>query len=275
MGCRDFRPRRGTPAARSLGAGGVAALAGRARPSPDRIGVLRAQLRDRRSGRVVFVSHCLLNQNTRYLGGAYRPGAVRDVIEPYLQDGTGICQLPCPEQLAWGGVLKRRLLALYARPWLRPLLRPLVPALTAYTALRYRLLARQVSGQIADHQRSGYEVVGVVGVDPSPSCGVRTTLDLGVALDALATCPLSRLDREFMNDTVLAGSSRPGRGLFVTALGDALARRGRQVPLLVHDLRSEAPGSRAPLGVVQAGVAGRPAGPRARPARGPGPPARQ
>ena len=140
----------------------------------------------------------------------------------------------------------------------------LLPALTAYTALRYRLLARQVTGQIADHQRSGYEVVGVVGVDPSPSCGVTATLDLGVALDALASCPLSRLDRGFMNDTVVAGSARPGRGLFVSALSDALARRGRQVPLLVHDLRSEAPGSPKPPEVVEAGVAGRPAGPPAR-----------
>jgi predicted secreted protein len=253
----------------------VAALASRSRPSPGRVGLLRAQLRDQRGGRVVFVSHCLLNQNTRYLGGAYRPGAVREVIEPYLGDGTGISQLPCPEQLAWGGVLKRRLLGLYARPWLRRFLRPLVPALTAYTALRYRLLARQVTGQIADHQRSGYEVVGVVGVDPSPSCGVTATLDLPAALDALVTCPLSRLDRSFMNVTVVAGSVRPGHGLFVGALGDALARRGRQVPLLVHDLRSEAPGSPKPPEVVEAGVAGRPAGPPARPAWGPGPPARQ
>jgi predicted secreted protein len=60
------------------------------------------RLQDERSGRVVYVSHCLLNENTRYLGGAFRPGAVDEVVETYLRDGTGICQLPCPEQLAWG-----------------------------------------------------------------------------------------------------------------------------------------------------------------------------
>jgi predicted secreted protein len=49
----------------------------------------------------VFVSHCLLNENTRYLGGAFRPGAVGEVVDTYLRAGTGICQLPCPEQLAW------------------------------------------------------------------------------------------------------------------------------------------------------------------------------
>ena len=40
------------------------------------------RLADERSGRVVFLSHCLLNQNTRYLGGAFRPGAVDEVVEP-------------------------------------------------------------------------------------------------------------------------------------------------------------------------------------------------
>ena len=136
-----------------------------------------------------------------------------------------------------------------------------MPALTGYTALRYRLLARQVARQVADHQRSGYEVVGVVGVDPSPSCGVTATLDLPTAIDALVTCPLRRLDRGFMNDTVVGGSVRAGRGLFVRALDDALARRGRAVPLLVHDLRSEAPGSPGSPGAVEAGVAGRPPAP--------------
>ena len=115
-----------------------------------RVRRLRSKLRDERSGRVAFVSHCLLNQNTRYLGGAFRPGAVREVVDPYLRDGIGICQMPCPEQLAWGGVLKRRLLLLYGRPWLGPVIRPLSPVLITFTALRYRLLARRVAAQLAD-----------------------------------------------------------------------------------------------------------------------------
>jgi hypothetical protein len=162
-----------------------------------------------------------------------------------------------PEQLAWGGVLKRHLLHLYGRPWLGPVIRPLLPALTAYTALRYRLLARRMAAQIADYQRSGFEVAGVVGVDASPTCGVTATLDLDASLEAILGCPLNRLDRSFMNDTVVGGSVRAGQGLFIETLGDALARRGRQVPLLRHDLRSEAPGSLLPPGPVPAGLAGR------------------
>ena len=99
-------------------------------------------------------------------------------------------------------------------------------------------------------------MVGVVGVDASPTCGVTATLDLDASLDAILSCPLNRLDRSFMNDTVVGGSVRAGQGLFIETLGDALARRGRQVPLLRHDLRSEAPGSPLPPGPVPAGLAG-------------------
>jgi hypothetical protein len=69
-----------------------------------------------------------------------------------------------------------------------------------------------VAGQIADYQRSGFEVAGVVGVDASPTCGVATTLDLGASLDAILGCPLTRLDRRFMNDTVVGGAARAGKG---------------------------------------------------------------
>lgn len=221
-----------------------------------RIDRLRSSLHDDRSGRVVFVSHCLLNQNTRYLGGAFRPGAVDEVVNSYLRAGTGICQMPCPEQLVWGGVLKRRLLFLYGRPWLSPVVHLIRPALSAYTVVRYRLLARRVASQLVDYQRSGFDVVGVVGVDASPTCGVMTTLDLDRSLAAVVACPLARLDRRFMNDAVLNGSARPGRGLFIAALSGSLAHRDSHVPLLTHDLRSEIPGSSFAAGPRPAGAAG-------------------
>lgn len=67
--------------------------------------LLLDQLRDERSRRVVLVSHCLLNQNTRYAGGATRSGAVSELADELIGAGYGIHQLPCPERLAWGGVL--------------------------------------------------------------------------------------------------------------------------------------------------------------------------
>lgn len=74
---------------------------------PSKLELLRHVLRDERSGRVVFMSHCLLNQNVRYLGGATRSRACEEAVAGWLRTGVGVVQLPCPEQYAWGGVCKR------------------------------------------------------------------------------------------------------------------------------------------------------------------------
>jgi hypothetical protein len=76
----------------------------------------------------------LLNENTRYLGGARRAGSVPELVRPLLDQGIGIVQLPCPEQRAWGGVLKRRLLLFYGEGRLRYRLRgALLPIMLWYT----------------------------------------------------------------------------------------------------------------------------------------------
>lgn len=191
----------------------------------------------------MYISHCLLNENTRYLGGAFRSGAVREVIEPYLDDGTGICQMPCPEQQVWGGVLKRLTLPVYgigSRPVYR-LRRVLVALFEAYTRLRYHWLARTIARQIADYHRSGFEVVAIVGVGASPSCGVHSTLDLAASVDAMARCPVATIERDTVNRAVVRDCTIEGQGLFIEALGSELRRRGRSVPFVEHDLRSEMP----------------------------------
>ena len=68
--------------------------------TPDSAGLLLDQLHDERSRRVVLVSHCLLNENTRYAGGATRPGAVVEIVDELMAAGYGIHQLPCPERVA-------------------------------------------------------------------------------------------------------------------------------------------------------------------------------
>jgi predicted secreted protein len=131
---------------------------------------LSERLDDARGRQVAFVSHCLLNENTRYLGGAFRPGGVAEVIDELVSRGVGICQMPCPEQQAWGGVLKRRMLRAYGARGtvLYHFRRLLLRLFMLYTRLEYWRLARQVVSQIADYERSGFEVIGIVGVGASP-----------------------------------------------------------------------------------------------------------
>lgn len=190
---------------------------------------------------MVLLSHCLLNENVRYLGGAGRSGGVQEVVDDWLGRGVGIYQLPCPEQRAWGGVLKRRMLAAFgsAGTVRAPVTRLLLAPFVRYTRHVYARLARSVARDVADYRRSGIEVVGVVGIASSPSCGVHTTLDLPAAVDALTRCPLARLDRRTVNEDVVAAHSRPREGMFTFALRQQLEEVGVPVPFYEHDLLQE------------------------------------
>jgi predicted secreted protein len=207
-------------------------------PLRTRLDLLRDRLQDQRSGKVLVLSHCLLNQNVRYLGGAFHPGMVDEAVDQARRHGYGLYQLPCPEQRAWGGVLKRHLLPAYgAEGTLRYRLRRLLLWLfIRYTNLRYRLLARRVARDVADYRRSGFVVAGIVGVAGSPSCGVRRTLELSGAVEAMAACPLAALDREAFNREVIAANVVAGEGLFVRQLRRALQRKGIQLPFQEHQL---------------------------------------
>ena len=207
----------------------------------DRAEQLRERLSDPRGRRVVFLSHCLLNQNVRYLGGAGRPGGVTEIVDGYLGRGIGICQLPCPEQRAWGGVLKRRMLVAYgsAGTLRAPVARLLLRPFTWYTRRVYARLARAVTRDILDYHRCGVEVTGLVGIGGSPSCGVATTLDLHAAVNALTRCPAARLDRRILNEDIIAPNVHPGEGLFIHALRQQLARAGAHVPMDEHELLAE------------------------------------
>ncbi len=66
--------------------------------------------------------------------------------------------------------------------------------------------------------RSGVAVIGIVGVDGPPSCGVATTLDFRCGLEALAREPLATADRRRVNEAI-AGCVVAGPGLCL-AVGD-------------------------------------------------------
>lgn len=201
------------------------------------------QLRDSRSRRVIFLAHCLLNENTRYLGGAHRGGAVCEILQPCLEQGVGIVQLPCPEQHAWGGVLKRRLLVLYgSKGTLRYRLgNILLPLMLWYTRHIYRRLARDAANQIHDYQKSGVAVLGIVGVDASPSCGVRKTLSVHLAVERIGHLESGIAQAEDMN-LIIRTAATEGQGLFIELLRQELEKRGVSVPLIAHDLIDELDG---------------------------------
>jgi len=204
------------------------------------------RIHDARSRRVLFVSHCILDENVRYLGGAFREGCIAEIVNRCIERGIGIVQLPCPEQRAWGGVRKPLFLAAIGNRALRlESVRALaVPLFLRYTKRIYERLAREVARDIEDYVRSGIVVVGIVGIDGSPSCGVRTTIDVRRSLPMLAELDAARIDASDVNAIVRA-CVKDGSGLFADALRGALAKKGLEVPFLAHDLIGESRGERS------------------------------
>ncbi|CAN5924689.1 hypothetical protein BH11MYX4_BH11MYX4_65490 [soil metagenome] len=204
--------------------------------------LLAERLRDQRSKKVVFLSHCLLNENTRYLGGACRRCCVREIIESCMDHGIGMVQMPCPEQAVWGGVLKRRMLRLYGlkrrSPLAHRLSSALVPLGLRYVRRRYRTMARAVATQVEDYVASGFTVLGIVGIDGSPTCGVHKTIDIDASVDEMSRVDPASLSVDEQNDMVRRHAI-PGRGLFIEALERELRARRLRVPLLAHDLLGE------------------------------------
>lgn len=206
--------------------------------------VLSERLKDERGKRVVFVSYCLLNENTRYLGGAFHSGAVPEIVE-LQRRGVGIHQMRCPERQAWGGTLKRLMIPAYGSKGTRlyRLRTPLLKLFVWYTRLVYWRLARVVVSDIEDYERSGVSVVAIVGVGASPSCGVTTTLDLRRSFEVIASCPLTELDRETINRTAIADCRIAGEGLFLRTLKRQLARKKASIPFAEYDLVAEMHGT--------------------------------
>lgn len=121
---------------------------------------------DNRSRRVIFVSNCWLNLNMRFPGGASMPGADVPLIKMLLDYGVGIVQMPCPEHKCFG--LEKYEFGNSDADEVRKC---------------YRLQAREVVKQIIDFKEAGYSIVGVMGMNPSPSCGVEVSKGKGLLLN--------------------------------------------------------------------------------------------
>ena len=166
---------------------------------------------DKRSKRVVFVAHCLLNQNAKIDRCALYSGAVRELVEYLVESGAGIVQLPCPELACLG--LDREADARAAAT---------VESEDTRVAFRMRSrpavclchhLVEDVAYQVQEYQRNGFEVTGVIGINGSPTCGVETNW---------------YEDRE-----------APGPGVFIAALQERLLRDG--VPVAIRGVKASNP----------------------------------
>ena len=152
---------------------------------------------DARSKKVVIVAHCLLNQCAISDGTADFASQFQEVIEMLMKHRVGIIQLPCPELLCLG--LEREDSNGATRPLLdeNSRIRELMVSEASVSVLRQK--AEEIAMQVMEYRKHGFEVLGLIGVDRSPSCGVETTSK--------------------------GGREERGRGVFVEILKDLFSER--------------------------------------------------
>ena len=128
---------------------------------------------DSRKKKVIFIAHCIQNQNSISDGTAEYPGSIEDILEILIKEGVGIVQMPCPELICLGldrGNIHGSRSAVVEE---NTRIRNMMIAEPAKTKIRE--LARQIVFQIREYQRFNFNVLGIVGINRSPSCGVDTT----------------------------------------------------------------------------------------------------
>ena len=195
---------------------------------------------DKRSGKVVFVSNCILNINTKFPGYADAEGAFTEFIIPILEAGIGIFQMPCVEAICWGGVGRNRieneLQTMYKDGMALENLDSEWIVKFPDEATRWAIFT---ADQIEDHIRNNYQVLGIVHVANSPSCGLdyvdtfpKCHYDMwnnGIELDKL---DYADLVGEEGRPTVeqMKAMGKTGIGSFCGPLREELNRRGISLP---------------------------------------------
>jgi predicted secreted protein len=119
---------------------------------------------DHRSGRLVAVIECILNQNARDLGAATYPALNTAFLGLCLQYDIGILQIPCPEMRFMG--LRRE----------RPPGKTIREVMDTPAGRQCcRVLSQNLVNTIREYQKSGYRVLAILGGNPeSPGCAVHS-----------------------------------------------------------------------------------------------------
>jgi len=118
------------------------------------------KVKDARSEKILFITHCCLNQNAKVRGIAKYPGAITPLVEFLLKEGIGMYQMTCPENtyvgnMRWGSVKDQ-----YNNPMFRR---------------HCRKIAEEVVDQVENYIQCGNKVLGFIMMDGSPVCGLNRT----------------------------------------------------------------------------------------------------
>ncbi len=164
-------------------------------------------VQDRRSGKIMFVSHCVLNQNAKVRGIANYPAAIRPLVDLLLDAEVSIYQMPCPEMTYQGAMRWGQTRDQYNSPMFRR---------------HCARLAETLFDQIQDYIRCGYQVLGFILIDGSPACGLKKTAQPANDDDMWGGMVWYLPKQKFAE----------GEGVFCQVLKAEAQQRGVQIPFL-------------------------------------------
>ncbi len=153
---------------------------------------------DKRSGKIVVTSHCILNVHSLEDNLAIYPGLEEEVVRLLLDKGVGIYQIPCPE-MELSSIFRKALpKEAYDHPKIRK---------------AYRLLAENITRALKSFAKKGYEIRAIIGAEGSPTCGIGLVGRWKKNIKGKKEFPR---DIEFV----------PGRGVFMEELKACLDKSG-------------------------------------------------
>jgi len=160
---------------------------------------------DKRSRKIVVVSHCVLNQNAKLEGIAGWAGSIEPLVEVLWRSGVGIVQMPCPEMLYEGIRRFDKSVEQYRCP--------------AFCKLCEKI-AEDVIDQVENYLNNGYKVLAILAIDGSPSCGYNLTQSAPEWRGLVAGRNLKKV--RYIKE----------KGVFMEILEKKLSEKGIQVPFL-------------------------------------------
>ena len=162
---------------------------------------------DGRSKKVIFLANCVVNHNARMHQCAVQKAMVPSVIKWCMENEIGMAQMPCGETMTVGlGRDKDEPEVEYLRTALE---QPVVTEMIDK-------LAESVVYQMKEYRWHGFDMLGVVGSNGSPTCGVTRT---------------SRADPD--------NRFGPGQGVFIISLQRQMKEAGIELPF--HALQNDDP----------------------------------
>jgi predicted secreted protein len=114
-------------------------------------------MQDKRSGKIVIVSHCILNVHCLEDNLAVYSGMEEEIVNLLLSKGVGIYQIPCPE-IELSGIFRK---ALPKESYEHHKIREV-----------YKNLSQKTGDTVKWYLKKGYEIVAVIGAEGSPTCGI-------------------------------------------------------------------------------------------------------